>query len=393
MKKNTLLAFSIILSSFLNLSAQTPYIYKVYDFQPAPGQAINNAPLYVPGDTKADMIQKAEDNIKGQVKGLISLGGYGGYVVFGFDHMVVNLLGKNDFKIWGNAYYSASNPNPNAPIAGSSEPGIVMVSYDANSNGLPDDPWYELAGSEYHKPETIKNYRLTYYRPDSNHIPTPHPTSSFLTDTSYVRWTSNQGDTGYVARNIFHSQSYFPEWITADSLVFEGSKLANNYRNESGQGNYYVLYTYAWGYADNHPNDNVLCEMNIEWAVDSAGTPVHLPGIHFVKVYTGVNQYCNWLGESSTEIMGAEDLHLTTTQLYPISQTDNPTLHVIQNPVIEQLHLISDQPQQVSIYNLFGTLIFSQFLDKGTHQIQLGALPSGIYVISALGKTIKFVKK
>jgi hypothetical protein len=28
-----------------------------------------------------------------------------------------------------------------------------------------------------------------------------------------------------------------------------------------------------------------------------------------VKVYTALNQQAGWLGETSTEIMGAEDLH------------------------------------------------------------------------------------
>lgn len=48
---------------------------------------------------------------------------------------------------------------------------IVMVSYDTNMNGKPDDEWYELAGSEYYKPTTIHNYSITYTRPDPNKKP------------------------------------------------------------------------------------------------------------------------------------------------------------------------------------------------------------------------------
>ena len=44
--------------------------------------------------------------------------------------------------------------------------------------------------------------------------------------------------------------------------------------------------------------------------VDAAGLPVALPGIDFVRVYTGVNQYCGWIGETSTEITRAADLHI-----------------------------------------------------------------------------------
>ena len=45
--------------------------------------------------------------------------------------------------------------------------------------------------------------------------------------------------------------------------------------------------------------------------MDVNGNKINLPGIDFVKVYTAVNQYNGWIGEVSTEILGAEDLHLT----------------------------------------------------------------------------------
>ena len=225
--------------------------------------------------------------------------------------MIENRPGKMDFQILGNAFYSNANPNPNASKEGGScEPGIVMVSHDANGNGEPDDAWYELAGSEYDNPATVHNYRITYYRPDENKERTPNPDYKFINDTSYVRWTDNMGNTGHVYRNVYHHQSYYPQWIDADSLTFEGALLADNYVDESGMGNYYVQYAYAWGYVDNHPNTDNRSKFNIEWAVDHEGKRVSLPGIHFVKVYCAVNQYCGWLGETSTEIMGAYDLHL-----------------------------------------------------------------------------------
>lgn len=79
----------------------------------------------------------------------------------------------------------------------------------------------------------------------------------------------------------------------------------------SGWGSYYVLYSYPWGYADNHPNDSVLLNsFDIGWAVDRQGNRVSLPGADFIRVYTGVNQYCGWVGETSTEISRAQDLHI-----------------------------------------------------------------------------------
>jgi uncharacterized protein YjdB len=294
--------------------AQSPYIHKVFDYMPAPGQFVNELPAYEPGDTQDDMNRKVEEYIAGahHNEGMISLGGYGGYVVFGFDHEVQNLAGRFDFRILGNAFYANDNPNGNASREGGScEPGIVMVARDANANGIPDDPWYELAGSDYRRPTTLHNYRITYYRPDENKTPVPHPTERHVIDTEYVHWTTNGHGNGFVHRNDYHSQPYFPLWAEGDELSFTGTKLADNYVDESGLGAYYVLYALHWGYADNHPNADKRSAFNIEWAVDDAGNPVALPGIHFVKVYTAVNQNCGWIGETSTEIGGAEDLHLT----------------------------------------------------------------------------------
>jgi hypothetical protein len=52
------------------------------------------------------------------------------------------------------------------------------------------------------------------------------------------------------------------------------------------------------------------CGIDISWAVDENRQPVSLDFVDFVRVYTGLNQKCGWLLETSTEILGAEDLHL-----------------------------------------------------------------------------------
>ena len=394
MKQKVLFSIIFILLTTGIAKAQSPYINKVYEYLPAPGQYVNALPRYESGDTQEDMNRKAEESISGENKELISLGSYGGYVIFGFDHAVVNVPDAYDFKVWGNAFFSTSNPNPDAPRdGGSCEPGIVMVSYDANGNGLPDDEWYELAGSEYYKPETIKDYQLTYYKPDENKEKVPMPGSSFINDMTYIQWESNQGDEGYVYRNTFHSQPYYPQWISDETLTFEGTKLADNYIDESGTGSYYVQYAYPWGYADNYPNADERSNFNIEWAVDAGGNPVHLPAIHFVKVYTGVNQYCGWLGETSTEIMGAEDLHPSAI-ITGIKQNEtDKTFLLLNNPVKDQLIIASDKRQSITVYNSVGSKQMSFYVESGTNYISCSQLPQGIYILVNGNKSIKFIKR
>jgi len=71
----------------------------------------------------------------------------------------------------------------------------------------------------------------------------------------------------------------------------------------------------AWGYVDNKPN--TVAEngsFDFDNAVEVVSRqPVEIDFVDFVRVYTAVNQQCGWIGETSTEILGAEDLHLDTS--------------------------------------------------------------------------------
>lgn len=290
----------------------SPYISKVYEYRPAPGQFVNEMPRYEEGDTYESILQKVEESISGTNDIMITLGGYGGYVTFGFDHTVINVPGEKDFRIWGNCFYELLQPEKKG---GSAEPGIVMVSYDTNCDGLPDDEWYELAGSEYYKSDTRHGYAITYSRPDPDREIIADEDNS-LEDIHYIGWRDNAGRSGYMPKNIFHSQDYYPKWIKKDELSFSGTLLADNAEDIIGNGSYFVLYSYPWGYVDNHPNEFAdLNSFDIGWAVDSDGKPVNLPGIDFVRVYTGLNQYCGWIGETSTELSRAQDLHISLPTL------------------------------------------------------------------------------
>lgn len=292
----------------------SPYISRVYEYCPAPGQFVNEMPRYEEGDTYADILKKAEESISGTNDVMITLGGYGGYVTFGFDHTVINTPGRYDFRIWGNCFYELTDPSR---PGGSAEPGIVEVSYDINNNGLPDDPWYELAGSEYRNPATHHGYTVTYHRPDPGRDIIGDATGN-LTDIHYIVWNDSEGASGHIAQNIFHRQDYYPRWIDTDAISFTGSCLPHNAVDTSGNGSYFILYSYPWGYVDNHPNEYAdLNSFDISRAVDTDGNSVDLPGADFIRVYTGLNQSCGWLGETSTELCRAQDLHIDTPDYSP----------------------------------------------------------------------------
>ena len=134
MKPQALIMAAALTTAMAVQAQNGKYISQVYDFMPAPGQFVNEIPEWEEGDTEATMLAKVgEQIIGGTSNGMISLGGYGGYVVFGFDHPVVNVLGERDFMVYGNSVYDSVDKNY---VSG--EPGIVMVSVDVNGNGKPD---------------------------------------------------------------------------------------------------------------------------------------------------------------------------------------------------------------------------------------------------------------
>jgi hypothetical protein len=267
------------------------FVSKIYEFKQAPGQFTND-------------LVKTENLIGAAGNGLVSLGGYGGYIVFGFDHPIQNTNGA-DLGIYGN------------PLIGMgrdfSEPGIVCVMQDENKNGLPDDTWYELAGSEYDVSTTVKNYTITYYRPSAVNQDIP--------------WKDNQGKEGFILRNQFHGQDYFPSWAPGNTISFTGTLVRNTF---SG-GDIMTNAPLTFGYADNGSNEYVRLQeqlgrgyntFDIDWAVDSSGKKTTLNTIDFVKIYTAQNHNGNplhpvisnessrFIGEISTEFGGAIDLKL-----------------------------------------------------------------------------------
>ena len=262
---------------------------KVYEYTPAPGQFINE-PL-MGFDGKQTTAEAAARYAEGRLeKGLdISLGGFGGYIVVGFDHNVLNFP-QYDFAVMTNAF------------DGSSEPAVVWVMKDENGNGLPDDTWYELVGSETGKTETVEGYAITYYRPSAPKMA--------------VQWGDNLGVSGTIDYlEAYHKQDYYyPEWIEADSYTLVGTRLKARSYDDSGGGTYWVNPHFDWGYADNFSPEDFNTQdrsnrFDISNAVNARGERVELDYINFVKVQSAINFQCGWIGEVSTEVRGFKDIN------------------------------------------------------------------------------------
>ena len=276
---------------------EAQYISEVISYTPAPGQFINESPWGLP---------ESAASIIGGVNGSLCLGAFGGEVVFRFDGPVENHPDNPfgvDFTVFGN------------PLPDWSEPGAVWVMKDENGNQVPDDTWYELAGSDHYFSSTRKNYLVTYTDPGD-------------TIARDVSWRDQLGSNGFIRANSAHVQPYYPRQdffpgIPAGEYTVSGTMI----RGAVDVDHPPLLKSArrAFGYADNRLRGNPPYTMpdnpytpelenaggdafDISWAVDPDGNHVELDSIHFVRITNAVIHEGGWLGEVSTEITGAVDV-------------------------------------------------------------------------------------
>lgn len=248
--------------------------FKVVEFLPAPGQFVNEG---YAATTMAEACQYAQRRLNNRY--FVSLGGFGGYIVVKSKAPIAN-SGDYDFGIYDNAFST------------SSEPGVVWVSQDSNENGIADDEWYELYGSDSDKDTVVHNYSITYSRNEDNTI---------------IAWSDNKGGSGTIERNATHQQDYFPAWITEKEYTLCGTLLPDN-SEWSDINQEWNLLPFEWGYADNFSREGRTSDkanlFRISDARNAKGERVELEQIDFIKVQSATNAVHTPIGETSTEVCG-----------------------------------------------------------------------------------------
>ena len=275
-------------------ASSTSLVNKVYEFMPAPGHQVNGYTIVGDMIRGGASMEEACDTVLNHWKKMwsVSLGAQGGYVIAGFDHSVVN-SGDYDLAIKGN------------PFSYQSEPGIIWVSQDVNGDGLPNDPWYELAGSEYGKDTQTLEYAITYYKPKA--------------PQSKTAWKDCFGQTGIVPyMQLWNTHAYYwQDWVEGTEHTYFGTRLKDTHTYESG---YTMEPAFDWGYADNAGSDyfknssfdtiNAMGYYKISNAKTWDGKNANLQYIDFVKVQTAQTGYSPNLGDISTEVYGIWDCHI-----------------------------------------------------------------------------------
>ncbi len=276
-----------------------PYVTSMYDFSPAPGTQANDC-YKEDGYTKKDVMKIALGRIDNTSVGyLLDLGSFGGSVVVGFDHTIMNVPGERDFRIYG-----ANEMKNQEPVA----PGLLFVAYDQNGNGEPDDDeWYEIKGSSHGTDDLTDNFSITYHRRTEG---TEVPLGRSFKDIENVYCEPGTGDPYYLVL-LKGYVDLCPRWLDQDEFSYSGKTL--DVHIEATKPGQYTLWSYdvpEWGYANALDPD-----IDIDWATDQDGNEVHLPGIDFLKVVNCVSSddimiYSTKQTSMTAKFAGAGDLHL-----------------------------------------------------------------------------------
>lgn len=279
----------------------------VFEYMPAPGHQVNGytvvGDFIHAGATMEEACAKALSHFQKQWS--VSLGAQGGYIIAGFDHSVENSGGDYDLVIRGN------------PFSYQSEPGVIWVSQDVNGDGKPNDPWYELAGSEYGTENCTQEYAITYYKP--------------ATPRSATGWRDCFGETGMVPHMAQWNEHdyYWQDWVEGHPVDVRGHMSETVEHTYFGtrlkdihtySGGYTLEPPFPWGYADNLGSDYFLNEAftsekpmgyyRISNARTWDGREANLQYIDFVKVQTAQTGFSPNLGDISTEVYAIYDYHI-----------------------------------------------------------------------------------
>jgi len=302
----------LVSSAYAVGGGESPFVTNVLEFTPAPGQFVNHPDFSDPGRALGSPSgggTSAPNNTS-----VVSLGGFGGYIVLGFDHTIaddpLNPFGL-DAIVFGNAYWVGGDPERHW-----AECATIEISLDENKNGLADDTWYLIPGS--HIIDPLSQFVIEQWDDDIKDELYPPDDDSWIPAGFSGTWET-------VA-------------FALPAKVFGSSIVTNPAANGNAEGIYgYGDYSPTLVLGDvngddvvddttitpqefySTPDDPLTAGMttgsgggdafDIAWAIDpSSGADAKLSGFDFIRLTSAVDSMSPIFGEKSAEIDAVADV-------------------------------------------------------------------------------------
>jgi|CXWL01.1.fsa_nt_gi hypothetical protein len=271
-------------------SAGSPFATRVVAYSPAPGQFVSDPSFNDPAEALGQ--PEGMGTSDGNNVSVVNLGGFGGYIVLGFDHTVLddplNPLGL-DAIVFSNAFWVGGNPDRHW-----AECATIEISRDENANGLADDPWYLITGSHLTAP--LARSQISWGDGSTTYAyQLPLNPFGAMVVVNPVAGTENEGIYGYAeySPTLFLGDRDGDDQIDNEEITAEEFYTTPDDPFEVGM-------TPGSGGGD---------AFDIAWAVDAAtGVRAELDGFDFIRLTTPVHVIMPPLGEKSAEIDAVADV-------------------------------------------------------------------------------------
>lgn len=292
-------------------SRSNPFAVFVVDYNPAPGQHVNdsnfNDPARALGAPRGGGTGAADNS------SLVTLGGFGGSITLGFDHTVqddpLNPYGMDSI-VFGNAFWLGGDPE-----AHWAECATIEISLDANQNGEADDTWYLIPGS--HIPDPTAQYLAVMWDDDVADDAYPPALESWIPPGPVDTWETAayalplevfgapvvwNPVAGGMAEGIFGYGEYTPTLIlgdlNADNVVDDPEIDAESFYTTPDDPLRVGI----------SPRSGGGDAFDIAWAIDPhTGEAAELNGFDFIRLTTAVHVLAGVFGEKSAEIDAVAD--------------------------------------------------------------------------------------
>ena len=296
----------------IRAKAETPFASSVVDFSPAPGEFVNDPNFNDPPRAlgpPSGAGTSAPNNMS-----VVSLGGFGGYIVLGFDHTVVddplNPYGM-DAIVFGNAFWIGGDPDRHW-----AECATIEISLDEDGNGEADDTWYLIPGS--HIPDPTGQFLVVTWDDDVADDTFPPAFDTWIPPRLSGMWTTEAYElpaalfgppvvtnpsTDPSVEGIFGYAEYSPTLLLgdldADNVVDDPTILPEEFYTVPDDP-LTVGMTAGSGGGD---------AFDIAWAIDPiTGDAAELYGFDFIRLTSAVDSVSPILGEKSAEIDAVADV-------------------------------------------------------------------------------------
>ncbi len=261
----------------LKLNEPSRFASYVISYQPGDGQFVNDPDFNDPQRSLGPPIgggTSTPDNSK-----LVTLGDHGGSITLGFDTTVWdhpdNPFGL-DCIVFSNANWIGGNPNLRW-----AEAAVIEISRDVNHNGIADDAWYLVPGSDIVDPINQRQ-NGSFLLPDD-------PFASGVLFNPFVDGTERYWGYGEMTPTLLLGD------LDADNVI-DNPELNETAFYTMPDDPFAVGITLGSGGGD---------AFDIAWAIDPlTSEPAGLRGFDFIRLSTGADGEAGQLGEISAEIGG-----------------------------------------------------------------------------------------